>query len=42
MVSPKPYSKETLNNSPLAEHGSDFPYKLRTDVFLAPSTETVY
>ena len=42
MISPEPYSKETLNNSPLAEHGSDFPCKLRTDAFLAPSTETVY
>ncbi|KAJ5651579.1 uncharacterized protein N7484_005302 [Penicillium longicatenatum] len=42
MISPEPYSKETLNNSPLAEHGSDFPCKLRTDAFLAPSTETIY
>ncbi|KAJ5330490.1 CAZyme family AA11 [Penicillium atrosanguineum] len=40
--SPEPYSNKTLNNSPLAADGSDFPCKLRTDAFLAPSTETIY
>lgn len=42
MISPEPYSNETLNNSPLAENGSDFPCKLGTDAFLASSTETIY
>ncbi|KAJ5742372.1 uncharacterized protein N7511_011391 [Penicillium nucicola] len=42
MTSPEPYSQDTLKNSPLAEHGSDFPCKLRTNAFLAPSTETIY
>lgn len=42
MLSPKPYSNNTLNNSLLAYDGSDFPCKLRTDAFLAPTKETVY
>ncbi|KAJ5776727.1 uncharacterized protein N7511_001738 [Penicillium nucicola] len=42
MTLPEPYSQDTLNNSPLAEHGSDLPCKLRMDAFLAPSTETIY
>ncbi|KAJ5365311.1 hypothetical protein N7517_008197 [Penicillium concentricum] len=42
MISPEPYSNETLNNSPLADSGSDFPCKLRTDTFLAPSLENIY
>ena len=42
MMSPEPYSNKTLNNSPLANNGSDFPCKLRTDVFLAPTEKTVY
>lgn len=42
MISPEPYSNQTLNNSPLAVDGSDFPCKLRADAFSAPSTETIY
>ena len=41
MTSPEPYSRNTLNNSPLAADGSDFPCKLRADAFIAPSVETV-
>jgi hypothetical protein len=41
MSSPTPYSKDTLNNSPLAADGSDFPCKLRDNAFEAPDTETV-
>jgi hypothetical protein len=41
MSSPTPYSKDTLNNSPLAADGSDFPCKLRDNAFEAPETETV-
>ncbi|KAJ5512236.1 hypothetical protein N7463_001788 [Penicillium fimorum] len=40
MSSPTPFSKDTLNNSPLLEDGSDFPCKLRDNAFEAPSTET--
>lgn len=42
MMSPEPYSNKTLNNSPLANNGSDFPCKLRDDAFAAPAKETVY
>lgn len=42
MTSPEPYSNDTLNNSPLAADGSDFPCKLRQDSFRAPSHEKVY
>lgn len=42
MISPEPYSNKTLNNSPLAYSGSDFPCKLRKDPFVAPTKETVY
>ncbi|KAJ6134749.1 CAZyme family AA11 [Penicillium sp. IBT 18751x] len=42
MKSPEPYCNKTLNNSPLAGDGSDFPCKLRANSFLAPSTETIY
>lgn len=42
MTSPEPYSNETLNNSPLAADGSDFPCKLRQDSFRAPSQANVY
>ncbi|KAJ5982533.1 hypothetical protein N7451_012633 [Penicillium sp. IBT 35674x] len=42
MMSPEPYSNKTLNNSPLAKNGSDFPCKLRTNAFLKPTEETVY
>ncbi|CAI7626115.1 unnamed protein product [Penicillium glandicola] len=41
MSSPVPYSKDSLNNSPLAADGSDFPCKLRDNAFEAPSTETI-
>ncbi|KAJ5685207.1 hypothetical protein N7536_007826 [Penicillium majusculum] len=41
MSSPTPYSKDSLNNSPLAADGSDFPCKLRDNAFEAPSTETI-
>ena len=42
MMTPEPYSNKTLNNSPLAYDGSDFPCKLREDAFVAPTKETVY
>lgn len=35
MVSPVPYGKSTLNNSPLVADGSDFPCKQRTGVYAA-------
>ncbi|KGO74372.1 hypothetical protein PITC_008960 [Penicillium italicum] len=41
MSTPTPYSKDTLNNSPLAADGSDFPCKLRDNAFEAPATETI-
>lgn len=41
MSTPTPYSKDSLNNSPLAADGSDFPCKLRDNAFEAPSTETI-
>ncbi|KAJ5851327.1 uncharacterized protein N7529_010712 [Penicillium soppii] len=41
MSNPTPYSKATLNNSPLAADGSDFPCKLRDNAFEAPATETI-
>lgn len=41
LTSPEPYSKESLNNSPLAADGSDFPCKLRPNAFQAPSEETI-
>jgi hypothetical protein len=41
MSSPTPYSKDSLNNSPLAADGSDFPCKLRDNAFEAPATETI-
>lgn len=33
MSEPVPYSKDSLNNSPLAADGSDFPCKLRSDTY---------
>ncbi|KAJ9481586.1 hypothetical protein VN97_g11885 [Penicillium thymicola] len=39
--SPTPYSMDSLNNSPLAADGSDFPCKLRDNTFEAPETETI-
>ncbi|KAI1832555.1 CAZyme family AA11 [Penicillium roqueforti] len=41
MSVPVPYSKDSLNNSPLAADGSDFPCKLRDNAFEAPETETI-
>ncbi|KAE9364125.1 lytic polysaccharide monooxygenase [Stipitochalara longipes BDJ] len=35
IVSPVPFGKSTLNNSPLAADGSDFPCKQRTGVYAA-------
>ncbi|KAJ5908532.1 hypothetical protein N7495_001214 [Penicillium taxi] len=33
MTNPVPYGKDSLNNSPLAADGSDFPCKLRSDTY---------
>jgi hypothetical protein len=41
MSKPAPYSDSSLNNSPLAADGSDFPCKLRDNAFVPPSEETV-
>ncbi|OQE35421.1 hypothetical protein PENCOP_c013G05456 [Penicillium coprophilum] len=41
MSSPIPFSKDSLNNSPLLENGKDFPCKLRDNAFEAPATETI-
>ncbi|KAJ5346041.1 hypothetical protein N7452_004045 [Penicillium brevicompactum] len=41
MSTPTPYGKDSLNNSPLAADGSDFPCKQRDGVYDAPSTETI-
>ncbi|KAJ5708172.1 CAZyme family AA11 [Penicillium malachiteum] len=41
-MSPEPYSSKILNNSPLANNGSDFPCKLGENAFVAPTKETVY
>ncbi|KAF7173236.1 hypothetical protein CNMCM5623_005479 [Aspergillus felis] len=41
MSKPTPYSDSSLNNSPLAADGSDFPCKLRDNAFVAPSQETI-
>ncbi|RHZ69603.1 hypothetical protein CDV55_108086 [Aspergillus turcosus] len=41
MNKPTPYSASSLNNSPLAADGSDFPCKLRDNAFQAPSQETI-
>ncbi|KAJ6131975.1 hypothetical protein N7471_007190 [Penicillium samsonianum] len=41
MSTPTPYGKGSLNNSPLAADGSDFPCKLRDNTFEAPETETI-
>lgn len=37
MISPVPYSNDTLDNSPLLSDGSDFPCKLRENGFDAPA-----
>jgi hypothetical protein len=41
MTSTEPYRKDSLDNSPLAANGSDFPCKLRLSAFEAPSRETI-
>ncbi|KAJ6105189.1 hypothetical protein N7523_010263 [Penicillium sp. IBT 18751x] len=41
MTFPEPYSKGSLNNSPLAADGSDFPCKLRPNAFELPAEETM-
>ncbi|KAF9885427.1 hypothetical protein FE257_012949 [Aspergillus nanangensis] len=41
MSTPTPYGADTLNNSPLAADGSDFPCKLRSNTFEAPAEETI-
>ncbi|KAJ5267309.1 CAZyme family AA11 [Penicillium angulare] len=38
---PKPFGKATLNNSPLAADGSDFPCKLRPGAFEAPEEQNI-
>ncbi|CAG8940695.1 unnamed protein product [Penicillium salamii] len=41
MSTPTPYGMDSLNNSPLAADGSDFPCKQRDGVYDAPSSETI-
>lgn len=41
MTNPVPYGKETLNNSPLAADGSDFPCKLRSGAFDITEENTI-
>ncbi|CAG8890739.1 unnamed protein product [Penicillium salamii] len=42
MTSPEPYSRDAINNSPLAADGSDFPCKLQSGAFQAPTEESTY
>ncbi|KAJ6168107.1 hypothetical protein N7497_000950 [Penicillium chrysogenum] len=44
MASPEPYgsSRKTLDNSPLAEDGSDFPSKISPGDFIVPTEEATY
>ncbi|CDM32585.1 unnamed protein product [Penicillium roqueforti FM164] len=44
MTSPEPYgsSRKTLDNSPLAADGSDFPYKISPGNFIVPTEEATY
>ncbi|CAG8879445.1 unnamed protein product [Penicillium salamii] len=42
MTSPEPYSRDAINNSPLAADGSDFPCKLQSGSFQAPTEESTY
>ncbi|KAJ2981922.1 hypothetical protein NQ176_g1722 [Zarea fungicola] len=42
MTNPVPYGKSTLNNSPLAADGSDFPCKLRGNTYAAEGASNVY
>lgn len=41
MSNPVPYSKDSLNNSPLAADGSDFPCKLRENTFDVTQENTI-
>lgn len=41
MVSPTPYGKSTLNNSPLDASGSDFPCKMRPNAFALEGASNV-
>lgn len=40
MAQPVPYGKDTLNNSPLAADGSDFPCKLRSNTYQVTEENT--
>ena len=42
ITSPVPYGKSSLNNSPLAPDGSDFPCKSREGVYAAEGASNVY
>jgi len=42
MNTPVPYGKSTLNNSPLLKSGTDFPCKLRPDVYAVEDASNVY
>ncbi|KAJ5701401.1 hypothetical protein N7488_008949 [Penicillium malachiteum] len=42
MISPEPYSKNKINNSPLLADGHDFPCKLQSTDFELPPEESVY
>ncbi|KAJ6004601.1 hypothetical protein N7540_012970 [Penicillium herquei] len=42
MISPEPYSKNKINNSPLLADGHDFPCKLQPTDFELPPEESVY
>ncbi|CAG8893295.1 unnamed protein product [Penicillium nalgiovense] len=44
MASPEPYgsSRKTLDNSPLAADGSDFPCKISPGDFIVPTEEATY
>lgn len=39
LTSPEPFGRDTLNNSPLAADGSDFPCKLRPGAFEPPAVQ---
>lgn len=41
MTNPIPYGKDSLNNSPLAADGSDFPCKLRSNAFQVTEENTI-
>ncbi|KAJ5216810.1 hypothetical protein N7468_009818 [Penicillium chermesinum] len=41
LTSPEPFGRDTLNNSPLAADGSDFPCKLRSGAFELPAEQAM-